>query len=209
MPKREVTTWYLEFGGETPPAPTWPEGVRLVESAVPDALWSQFLFCAVGRPWGWYSRLSWDFGQWDAWVRSGRARTWVLWDRGTPAGYLELVRHDADSEAAAWLTAPVATPDGSVEVKFLGLLPGFTGRKLGAGLVAASVGLARAWAPGPVWLHTCDADHPAALRLYKRAGFVARRTTTALEDLPDADDPRQLCAPFVRSSILAAREISP
>jgi GNAT superfamily N-acetyltransferase len=205
MPKREVTTWFLGFEGETPSPPSWPPGVQLVESAVPDALWSQFLFCAVGRPWGWYSRLSWDFGQWDAWVRSGRARTWVLWDRGTPAGYLELVRHGVDSEETGWLLAPAA----SVEVKFLGLLPGFTGRGLGSGLVAAAVCLARGWAPGPVWLHTCDADHPAALGLYERAGFVVRRTTTAVEELPDGDDPRQLCAPFVRTSIAAAREICP
>jgi len=202
MPQRDVTTWYLEFAGEPPSEASWPDGVRLVESEVPDALWSRFLFCAVGRPWGWYSRLSWDYGQWDAWVRSGRARTWVLWDRGTPAGYVELVRHPAASEETGWLGS---TPDGSVEVKFLGLLPGFTGRGLGPGLVAAAVRLARDWAPGPVWLHSCDADHPAALRLYERAGFVVRRTSTAVEDIPDADDPRQLCAPFVRTSILAAR----
>ncbi len=204
MPPREVTTWYLEFDGETPAEPRWPEEVQLVESRVPDAQWSQFLFCAVGRPWGWYSRLSWDFGQWDAWVCSGRVRTWVLWDRGTPAGYLELVRHAVVPEETDWLGP---APDGSVEVKFLGLLPGFTGRGLGAGLVAAAVRLARAWAPAPVWLHTCDGDHPAALRLYERAGFVARRSTTAVEDLPDADDPRQLCAPFVRSFLDAQGRI--
>jgi GNAT superfamily N-acetyltransferase len=201
MPKRDVTTWYLELEGATPPPPSWPEGVQLVESVVPDALWSQFLFCAVGRPWGWHSRLGWDFDQWDAWVNSGRARTWVLWDRGTPVGYLELVRHGADSAETSWRDSPEA----SVEVKFLGLLPGFIGRGLGSGLVAAAVRQAREWAPGPVWLHTCDADHPAALRLYEHAGFAVRRETHSVEDLPDADDPRQLCAPFVGSSITVAQ----
>jgi len=216
MPKLDVTTWYLEFEGETPELPEWPDGVRLVEAVTPNPEWSQFLFCAVGRRFGWYSRLSWDYRQWHDLVHGGDVRTWALWHGGTPAGYIELVRHGAAGDGAvpvvpfgeelgpgaglddaSWL----ADVGAGVEVKFLGLLPAFCGQGLGPGLVRASVHLARDWASGAVWLHTCDADHPAALRLYERAGFVVRKTAFAVEDIPDADDPRQLCAPFVRSSI--------
>lgn len=179
----------------------------MVEAVTPNPEWSQFLFCAVGRRFGWYSRLSWDYRQWHDLVHGGDVRTWALWHGGTPAGYIELVRHGAVGDApdtdgdsvgeTAWLEG-VGT---SVEVKFLGLLPAFCGQGLGPGLVRASVHLARDWAPGAVWLHTCDADHPAALRLYERAGFVVRKTAFAVEDIPDADDPRQLCTPFVLSAI--------
>ncbi len=220
MPKTDVTTWYLEFEGATPAPPTWPPGVQLVEAVTPNPEWSQFLFCAVGRRFGWYSRLSWDYGQWRDLLLGGDVRTWVLWHGGTPAGYLELVRHVGDvagagpggagGSAGQEALGPGAGLDDAswlqevgagVEVKFLGLLPAFCGLGLGSGLVRASVHLAREWAPGAVWLHTCSADHPAALRLYEREGFVVRRTAFAVEDIPDADDPRQLCAPFVRSAI--------
>ena len=197
MPKLDVTTWYLEFDAEIPPLPDWPAGVQLVESVTPNPEWSQFLFCAVGRRYGWYSRLSWDYGQWREYLHDGGVLTWVLWHGGTPAGYIELVRHDADPVRIDWL----AQSGASVEVKFLGLLPAFCGQGLGTALVRAAVSLARDWAPGPIWLHTCDADHPAALRLYERSGFVVRKASFAVEDIPDAGDPRHLCAPFVISAL--------
>jgi GNAT superfamily N-acetyltransferase len=197
MPNLDVTTWYLEFAGELPPLPDWPTDVQLVESVTPNPEWSQFLFCAVGRRFGWYSRLGWDYGQWLAFLRGGDVRTWALWHGGSPAGYIELVRHAAQSDEISWFEQGQA----SVEVKFLGLLPAFCGQGLGPALVRAAVRLAREWASGPIWLHTCDADHPAALGLYEREGFVVKKTSYAVEDIPDAGDPRQLCAPFVTSSI--------
>ncbi len=202
MTLRDVTTWYLEFGTEIPPLPDWPEGVQLVEAVTPNPEWSQFLFCAVGRSFGWYSRLSWDYRQWHELLHGGDVRTWVLWHGGSPAGYIELARHAADPDGQATAqTGWFERAGAGVEVKFLGLLPAFCGLGLGSRLVQAAVRLASDWAPGPIRLHTCDADHPAALRLYERSGFVVKRTSFAVEDIPDADDPRQLCARFVTSAV--------
>ena len=53
--------------------------------------------------------------------------TWVAYDRGTPAGYVELEPQD----------------DGVVEIVYFGLMPAFRGRRIGGHLL--SYGAARAW----------------------------------------------------------------
>lgn len=89
--------------------------------------------------------------------------TWVAYDRGTPAGYVELSAQD----------------DGVAEVAYFGLLPAFRGRRIGGHLL--SYGTARAWDlagrwPGlaetkRVWLHTCSKDGEHAMDNYQRRGF--------------------------------------
>jgi ribosomal protein S18 acetylase RimI-like enzyme len=70
----------------------------------------------------------------------------------------------------------------------------------GAGRALMSHGLTAAWRRKPerIWLHTCTADHPAALGFYQKFGFVPYKRAIEI-----ADDPRltgQLprdCAPHV------------
>jgi ribosomal protein S18 acetylase RimI-like enzyme len=58
-----------------------------------------------------------------------------------------------------------------VELKNFGLVPESQGRGLGPWLL--SFALREEWSFGPtrIWLHTDTWDHPAAIRLYERAGF--------------------------------------
>jgi ribosomal protein S18 acetylase RimI-like enzyme len=58
-----------------------------------------------------------------------------------------------------------------VELKNFGLVPESQGRGLGPWLLSAA--LREEWNLGPtrIWLHTDTWDHPAAIRLYERAGF--------------------------------------
>ena len=58
-----------------------------------------------------------------------------------------------------------------VELKNFGLVPEAQGRGLGSWLLA--VALQEVWknSPSRIWLHTDDWDHPAAVRVYERAGF--------------------------------------
>jgi GNAT superfamily N-acetyltransferase len=58
-----------------------------------------------------------------------------------------------------------------VELKNFGLVPEAQGRGLGSWLLA--VALLEEWrhTPSRVWLRTDDWDHPAAVRVYERAGF--------------------------------------
>ena len=57
------------------------------------------------------------------------------------------------------------------ELKNFGLVPEVQGRGLGSLLLGAA--LEQEWSSGPqrIWLHTDTWDHPAAIRIYERAGF--------------------------------------
>ncbi len=103
----------------------------------------------------------------------------MAYERGTPAGFIELDAH----------------PEGVVEISYFGLLPAFRGRRIGGHLLAQ--GTARAWdlaerwperAPTRrVWVHTCSKDGPHALANYERRGF--RLYDTTLTEEPDVRTP--------------------
>ncbi|MEH8016858.1 GNAT family N-acetyltransferase [Rheinheimera muenzenbergensis] len=180
-----VTTWFLQFTGQVKQQICWPAGVQLVEAEVACPELNQFMFRAVGGRWRWFSRLSWDYQQWLDYLTSPNVRTWLLWVKGTPAGYVELVKH----------------ADLSVEIKFFGLLTQFTGQGLGQRLADAAVQQAANWQAAKIWLHTCSADHPAALKNYQQAGFVITDIQHSTEALPGLNDPRLLTPEFVYSAL--------
>ncbi len=180
---RTVTTWSLE---QTSPADLVPartpdasSGVRIERAEVPSPEFSRFLYTAVGGDWSWTDRLPWSYARWQAHLERPGVETWVAYERGTPAGYLEL-----DPQ-----------PDGAVEIVYFGLIPSFQGRRIGGHLL--SYGTARAWdlagrwpgreATRRVWLHTCSKDGPHALANYERRGFRVFATRT--EEEPDAAAP--------------------
>jgi len=188
-----VTTWYLQFQGPQQQMPQWPVGVTFVEAEIASPELSQFLFTAVGLPWRWFSRLSWSYQDWLDYLTKEQVRTFVLYQRGTPAGFVELWRHPA--------AGTQKLQGDSVELKFFGLLPAFTGQGLGTLLAQAAIVMAQRWCEGAVWLHTCTDDHPAALHTYQKAGFVITETTqepsAAVLDYADA----ALAKPFVHSRL--------
>lgn len=185
---KEVTTWFLTYQGATLALPQWPAQVMLMEAEIPSPELSQFLFTAVGTPWHWFSRLSWDYQQWLDFLTQQQLRTFVLYVKGTPAGYVELWCHPED--------------DCSVELKFFGLMPAFAGQGLGKLLAQAAIALAQQWQPAKkVWVHTCSADHPAALATYQKAGFVVEFSEVEPNDVPENYQELALCAPYVRSRL--------
>ncbi|MFD8994889.1 GNAT family N-acetyltransferase [Streptomyces abikoensis] len=178
-----VTTWSLE---QTSPADLLPahvpdasSGIRIERAAVPSPEFSRFLYTAVGGDIRWTDRLSWSYEKWTAFLERPGTETWVAYEHGTPAGYVELD----------------AQPEGAVEIVYFGLVPRFRGRRIGGHLL--SVGTARAWDlaerwPGReptkrVWLHTCSLDGPHALGNYERRGF--RVFDTKVTEEPDAPTP--------------------
>lgn len=185
---KEVTTWFLAYQGATLALPQWPAQVMLMEAEIPSPELSQFLFTAVGTPWHWFSRLSWDYQQWLDFLTQQQLRTFVLYVQGTPAGYVELWCHPED--------------DCSVELKFFGLMPAFAGQGLGKLLAQAAIALAQQWQPAKkVWVHTCSADHPAALATYQKAGFIIEFSEVEPNDVPENYQELALCAPYVRSRL--------
>lgn len=181
----DVTTWFLQYDGTVPEHIVWPDGAQFIEAKRPCPEISQFMFKTVGGPWRWFSRLSWDYQSWLSYLSTEQVRTWLLWLDGTPAGYAELVKH----------------PDNSVEIKFFGLLPQFIGQGLGLPLAQAAIKAAADWQASRIWLHTCSADHPSALKNYQQAGFTLIETEYSAEALPKMNDSQLLTADFVYSAL--------
>ncbi|MFJ1748345.1 GNAT family N-acetyltransferase [Streptomyces sp. NPDC088116] len=174
-----VTTWFLEqtSPADQRPAAEPPAGVRVVRAEVPSPEFSRFLYTAVGDDVGWRDRLPMSYEQWRETVSRPGVETWVAYEKGTPAGYIELAAQD----------------EGTVEVAYFGLIPAFRGRRIGGHLL--SYGVARAWdlaerRPGTaptkrVWVHTCSKDGPYAMDNYLRRGF--RLFDTKAEEEPEPE----------------------
>ena len=118
----------------------------------------RFLYAEVGRDWTWYERRAVGDHDLAALIQDPLADVFVLHVGGQPAGYIELDRRRLPEE---------------VEIRFFGLMPSFIGRGLGVWLL--DWGTREAWrhAPRRVCVNTCSLDHPKALALYQRIGFVA------------------------------------
>ncbi len=157
-----------------PPVPM-PAGrkLALMRAEAPTVAFARFLYNTAGRQWWWYERRQMADAALGAVVQDPKYETYVLYVEGTPAGYFEIDRRQ----------------DDIAELAYFGLMPEFIGQRLGPYLLDQA--LERAWtgppAPKRVWVNTCDMDHPKALSLYQRAGFVPydRR-------VKEFDDPRPL-----------------
>jgi len=143
----------------------------------------RYLYEAVGTPWLWFERREMGDGALAAELVKPTTEVFVLYVSGTPAGYFEL---DA------------ARPRETL-LAYFGLMPEFIGRRLGPFLLDAAIG--RAWSR-PIerlWVHTCTFDHPRALPLYQRAGFVvyARRQVSFEDPRERGILPRSLKHPLL------------
>ncbi|WP_149180725.1 GNAT family N-acetyltransferase [Streptomyces sp. TRM49041] len=174
-----VTTWYLEQTSRDDLRPAAEPGgdVEVVRAEVPSPEFSRFLYCSVGGDLCWVDRLGLTYGQWREILERPGAETWVAYEKGTPAGYIELDARD----------------EGVVEIMYFGLVPAFRGRRIGGHLL--SYGTARAWDLADRWpgraatervlLNTCSLDGEHAMANYQRRGFrlydtkVARKAEAA------------------------------
>ena len=123
--------------------------------------------CAVGEPWHWTDRRDWSAAQWAAAVDRDGVELWAARVDRAIAGYFELeVEVDA------------------IELKYFGLMPEFTGRRIGGALLSAAITRARAIGKARLTVNTCTLDHPSALPNYLNRGFVRSRTETQRRSLP-------------------------
>lgn len=120
----------------------------------------RYLYNTVGAKWHWYERRRLADDALEAIIHDPMVEILVAYSRGVPAGYAEL-----DCRRRA-----------EVEIAYFGLIPEFIGKGIGPSLLdrairSAFAGNDRRSKPERVWLHTCTLDHPAALSVYRRAGF--------------------------------------
>ncbi|BAY07729.1 GNAT family N-acetyltransferase [Calothrix sp. NIES-2098] len=167
----EVKTWYLEMLDPKYLHPSDPGNyeLRIEQAKIPSPEFSRFLYSSVGGNYFWSDRLSWNYERWQNYLNRKEVETWVAYISGTPAGYIELEKQ----------------PEDNVEVAYFGILPQFTGQRLGGHLL--SVGVKRAWEMRAkrVWVHTCSLDSPHALANYQARGFQIYQQKVHSQELPD------------------------
>lgn len=156
----EVTITYLEM--RSPPArppappPRQREKIALLRVEWPTVGFYRYLYNAVGGPWRWYERNALSDDELAAIVQDERVEIYVLYVGGSPAGYAEIDFRDPSD----------------VELAYFGLVPDYIGRGLGRYLLDWAVDTAWARSPARLWVNTCTLDHPSALAVYQKAGFV-------------------------------------
>lgn len=170
----EITTTSLQMlsSREFTPKTLSSNDVLVKKVEIPTAVINHFFFVNVGRPWKWYSRLTWTISDWKVLVEKETTSTWIGYTKGTPFGYIEL-----DQQAQ------------SVEIAFFGLLPQFIGMGLGGFLLSEAIRLAWELEPKRVWVHTCTLDHKYALNNYLARGFSIYKKAKVKEQVPDDNDP--------------------
>lgn len=116
---------------------------------------NRFFYHQIGKTWAWNDKSSWSDAQWLEYVECENLRTFVAYYDGVPAGYFELNENDVRE----------------IEIAYFGLLSEYCGRGFGGVLLTEA--LIEAWSLGPsrVWVHTCTADHVAALPNYQSRGM--------------------------------------
>ena len=165
-----VITWLemLEPPRRPPLQPPLP-GTEIVRALAPPLHFYRYLYATVGGPWLWTRRRLLDDATLVALVQPPSTDLRVLWVHGVPAGYAELDFADF--------------PD--VNIAFFGLVPEFTGKRLGPYLLDWTIRHGFAKGAQRLHLNTCDLDHPKALATYEAAGFLAYDRTESVETLLD------------------------
>ncbi|MDE0878054.1 MAG: GNAT family N-acetyltransferase [Sphingomonas bacterium] len=175
-----VTT--LRMDARPTPKPIPESHLRLAHWPAPPPSAYLTLFCRVGAPWLWFSRLTLDDDALVAIIHDERVEIHAVVDpAGTEIGMVELDFREP----------------GSCEIAYFGLVPELAGHGHGRWLMAET--LMRAWRAGVerVGVNTCTLDSPHALGFYRAQGFQpVRRTVETFADpraagvLPDDAAPQ-------------------
>jgi len=154
----EVTVTFLEMA--RPPAhyPSLPmnQHVALLQARGMTLHFYRYLVDRVGRRWKWTKVLRMrDEVLADELAEPGRDIR-VLYLDGAPAGFFEINPEQYDL----------------AELRYFGLMEHAIGRGLGRWFLGAAIAAAWQQQPQKVIVQTCTLDHPAALPLYQKLGFV-------------------------------------
>lgn len=145
------------------------ENLSIIRAYDPGTDFYRFLYNAVGKNWLWYERNQLTDEELEKIIRHPKIRLYVIYLKGTPAGYCEL-DYRVDKE---------------VEIAYFGLIPEYTGRGLGTYFLKWAVQTAWSEKPDRVWVHTCNFDSPYAVVTYQKVGF-----TVYSQKEETIDDPR-------------------
>lgn len=159
-------TWYLEMTDRTPaPETPLPDGYSVLPfTEGRDAYLA--IYQAVGADFNWFDRILMPHEKLDAIIKDSHTEIMLLKYGMETAGFVEF-----------------SHTEGETEIVYFGLTPPFTGKKVGFPFLQWAIHHALKRNIRRLWLHTCDLDHPAALPLYQKAGFVVYKKETVMQPI--------------------------
>jgi GNAT superfamily N-acetyltransferase len=165
-----MTVTFLEMKSK-PPAlpPPQPKGkIAILRAENPPVHFYRYLYNTIGEPYLWVDRRKLTDEALAAIIRHPQVELYVLYVDGCPAGMAELEFKDA----------------ASGQVAYYGLMPEFVGRGLGYFFLYHAVSIAWSRPITSLLINTCTLDHPRALPLYQRMGFVPYSREERYIELP-------------------------
>ncbi|MFQ5565752.1 MAG: GNAT family N-acetyltransferase [Paracoccaceae bacterium] len=157
------TVTYLEMTARpATPIPHMPTGstLALIGAVSPPVDYFLYLYTTVGAEYEWTDWLAATRQQQEAFINDARVELFTLMVDGWPGGFFVL-----DTRKA-----------GTCDLALFGLVPQAVGRGLGPWFLASAIHMG--WdRPGvtKMTVNTNTLDHPRALALYQRMGFVPVR----------------------------------
>jgi GNAT superfamily N-acetyltransferase len=164
----ETVVTYLSLDAppaHLPPMPATPRLALMKAEKIPVHFY-RYLYGTVGGQWLWVERLQFDDDALGRKIHREGIDISVLYANGSPAGYYEI---------------DFRSPERT-NLAYFGLMPEWTGFRIGPWLLGTAIGAAFSKGAGEVTVNTCTLDHPAALPLYQKLGFrPVRRETRQLQ----------------------------
>jgi GNAT superfamily N-acetyltransferase len=166
----ETTVTYLTMAsrpGNFPPIPTGPRLALMKPECIPLHFY-RYLYATIGRTCLWVEREGISDRALANKVHADGIEISVLYADGAPAGYYELD-----------FSRPRRT-----NLVYFGLMPEWTGKKIGPWFLGSAVRDRFSRGADEVTVNTCTLDHPAALPLYQKLGFVPVRQESRVLTVP-------------------------
>lgn len=126
------------------------------------------LYKDVGEKWSWYNRFFMNEKELNEIIHHPLVDIYYIYHHEKLIGFAELDKRIRKE----------------TELVYFGLLPEFHGKGTGRYFLNQIIYIVFAEKPERFWLHTCELDHPKALKFYQQAGFTIYRDSIETQIIP-------------------------
>jgi len=166
-----MTVTFLEMkqrpAGPVPPTPRGK--IALLRAEHPTVHFYRYLYDTIGEDYVWVERRKIDDTALAQILADPAVELYVLYVDGAPAGMAEL--EFSDTKVA--------------RLAYFGLMPEVLGRGVGSYFLYQTCAIAWGREINRLLVNTCTLDHPRALPMYQRVGFVPTSREDRFIELPD------------------------